>query len=58
MNVQEQIEAIKSEAIAAANAGKGPSAFPYMPKSEAAATWRDAFYTQLTFLFPAFGRIA
>lgn len=44
MNEAEQIEAIKLEAIAAADGGKGPGACKYRPGSDAERTWKDAFY--------------
>ena len=58
MNITEQTEAIKREAIAAAEGGKGPDACPYLPKSAAAGTWKDAFYARLALLLPPFGRLA
>lgn len=55
---EEQVDAIKNEAIAAAEGGKGPGACKYRPGSDAECTWKDAFYVRLASLLPPFGRFA
>lgn len=44
MNITQQTEAIKREAIAAANGGKGPESCPYTKGSDAEIKWKDVFY--------------
>jgi len=46
MNIPDQVAAIVREAVAAADAGKGPDACPYLPGSDAEITWKDAFYVR------------